>query len=100
MRPQVGKRARAYEAPKEVTKKKARLFVESRQKYNMATKEDYLVVKDVAVALNMNALEQRMLAKQKMIQLLNKNLSREKIIEQIEEELAVDLHRLKKYYAF
>ena len=100
MRPQVGKRSGEYKPPKEIPKTKARLFVESKQKYNMATKEDYLVVRDVAAAINMNALEQRMIAKQKILKLINKNLSKEKLVELIEKDMDLDRHRLTKYYNF
>ena len=100
MRPQVGKGAREYKAPKEIPKTRTRLFVESKQKYNMATKEDYLVLRDVAAAINMNALEQRMIAKQKILKLINKNLSKEKLVELIEKEMDLDRHRLTKYYNF
>ena len=57
MRPQVGKGAREYKPPVEKPKSKARLFVESRKKHNLSMKEDYLTYGDVAVAMNMNALE-------------------------------------------
>ena len=49
----------------------------------MATKEDYLVLRDVAADINMNALEKRMIAKQKILKLINKNLSKEKLVELI-----------------
>ena len=100
MRPQVGKGAREYKAPKELPKTRARLFIERKQKYNIATKEDYLVMRDVATAINMNALEQRMIAKQKILKLMNKNLAKEKLIELIEKEIDLDRHRLTKYYDY
>ena len=100
MRPRVGKGAREYKAPKELPKTRTRQFVERKQKYNIATKEDYLVMRDVAAAINMNALEQRMIAKQKILKLINKNLSKEKLVELIEKDMDLDRHRLTKYYDY
>ena len=100
MRPQVGKRAGLYKPPKEVPKTKARLFVESRKKYDLTMKEDYLPYRDVAAAMNMNALEQRMITKQKILKLIEKGLPKEKLIEILEEEIHFDRHRLVKFYKF
>ena len=100
MRPQVGKGARAYKPPTEIPKTRARQFIERKQKYNIATKEDFLNMKDVAIAINMNALEQRLIPKQKIVQMLSKNLSKEKLIELIEKEMDLDRHRLTKYYDY
>ena len=98
MRPQVGKRAGLYKPPKEVPKTKARLFVESRKKHSMSMKEEYLTYRDVAAAINMNALEQRMITKKKILKLIEKGLPKGKLIEVIEEEIHIDRHRLVKYY--
>ena len=98
MRPQVGKRANAYKAPREDFKTHARQFVEKRQKYNMATKEDYLVVRDVAMAININALEQRIQAKQKILKMVMKGYTKEKLAELIEKDIELDRHRLTKNY--
>ena len=100
MRPQVGKRAGLYKPPIEKPKTKARLFVESRRKHNLSMKEDYLSYRDVAVAINMNALEQRMITKQKILKLIEKDLPKSKLIEIIEEEIHFDRHRLVKFYKF
>ena len=98
MRPQVGKRAGLYKPPKEVPKTKARLFVESRKKHNLSMKEEYLSMRDVAVAMNMNALEQRMIAKQKILKLIEKGLPKKELVKLIEEEIHFDRHRLVKFY--
>ena len=90
MRPQVGKRANAYKAPKEEFKTQARQFVENRQKYNMATREDYLVIRDVAVAININALEQRILAKLNILKMVKKGYTKEKLTEMIEKDIELD----------
>jgi hypothetical protein len=100
MRPQVGKRANMYKAPREKVKTKTRLFVESRMKYSIAMKDDYLTVRDVATAINMNALEQRIIARESALALLNRKMTRQKIMEKIEEQNGMDRHRLGKFYKF
>jgi hypothetical protein len=98
MRPQVGKRASEYKPPKEIPKTAARLFVESRMRHNIATREDYLVMRDVASAMNMNALEQRILTRRKILALITSNIGREKLVEMIEKEIDLDRHRMAKYF--
>jgi hypothetical protein len=100
MRPQVGKRANQYKAPKEKLKTKARLFIESRLKHSLALKDDYLLMRDVATAVNMNALEQRILAREQVLKLMEKKLSREKVMEKVGEMNEQDRHRLSKFYRF
>ncbi|MEJ2594842.1 MAG: hypothetical protein P8100_06880 [bacterium] len=98
MRPQVGKRAAQYKPPKEKPRTRTRLFVESRMKHNIATKEDYLIMRDVATAINMNALEQRIIARKRILNLARKELTRDKLIGIIEKEIDLDRHRLTKYH--
>ncbi len=98
MRPQVGKGAGLYKPLKEVPKTKARLFVESRKKHNLSMKVDYLSMKDVAVAMNMNALEQRLITKRKILRLIEKDMAKAELITLIENEIDLDRHRLTKYY--
>lgn len=100
MRPQVGKRAGLYKPPKVLPKTQSRLFVDSRKKHNFSMKDEYLTLRDVAIAMNMNALEQRMITKQKILKLIEKELPKSKLIELIEEEIHFDRHRLVKYYKF
>ena len=61
-------------------------------------KEDYLRYNDVAAAINMNALEQRMLTKEKLLRSLNAGVPRETLIKMLEGEIDLDRHRLVKYY--
>jgi len=90
---------RGIEQPKkEKPKTMARLFVESRRKHNLSMKEDYLKFKDVASAINMNALEQRMITKQRILKKLELGIPRKIIIGMLEEEIHIDRHRLIKYY--
>lgn len=98
MRPQVGKGASLYKPVKEVQKTKARLFVENRTKHNLSIKEDYLTLKDVAVAMNMNALEQRMIVKRRILKLIGKGLPKDGLIAMLEKEIDLDRHRFTKYY--
>lgn len=79
-------------------KTKAGLLVESKSKHNLSIKEEYLTMKDVAVAMNMNALEQRMIAKKRILRLLEKGLSKDQLITILEDEIDVARHRLTKYY--
>ena len=89
-----------YKAPKEKQKTRARLFVESKLKYSIAMKDDYLTMRDVGTAMNMNALEQRIIARDRVLKLMKKKLSPEKLLEKIEQENELDRHRLSKYYKF
>lgn len=98
MRPQVGKRAMNMNMPYEKPKTKARRFIESKKQHNLSMKEDYMRMKDVETAINMNALEQRMITRQKMLKMLESSLPKEKLIEKLEEEIHIDRHRLVKYY--
>ena len=98
MRPQVGKRARNMEKkPPGKPKTKARHFIESRMKHSIALKDDYLLMKDVAVAMNMNALEQRMITKRKILKNLEEGMPRDALIEMLEKEIDMERHRLVKY---
>lgn len=100
MRPQVGKGAREYVPPKTIIKTKARIFIESRIRHNISVGEDYLVMKDIETAINMNALEQRMKAKKEMLRLIEKEMPKERLIKLIEDEIDLDRHRLVKYLKF
>jgi hypothetical protein len=98
MRPQVGKGASLYKSLKEVQKTKARLFVESRKKHSITIKGDYLTMRDVAVAMNINAMEQRLITKRKILRLIEKGVNKAELIDLIENEIDLDRHRLTKYY--
>lgn len=100
MNPRVGKRAGQYVPPVEKPKTRARLFIESRKQHNLSMKEDYLRMRDVEKAINMNALEQRLITKQKILKMLDSKLPKEKLVEKLEEEIHIDRHRLTKYYRF
>ena len=80
MRPQVGKRAALYKPPPEIKKTKFRLFVESRIRQNLSVGRDFILYHDVTKAININALEQRMITKQKVVKLIEKGCSKEKLI--------------------
>lgn len=98
MRPQVGKRAREQKTEREIKKTKSRLFIEDKTKHNLSINSAYLTLSDVETAINMNALEQRMITKQRIIKLFNKGSSIERVIQLLEEEIHIDRHRLQKYY--
>ena len=98
MRPQVGKRAREQKTEREIKKTKARLFVEDKTKHNLSINTVYLTLSDVETAININALEQRLITKQRIIKILQKGYSIERVIQLLEEEIHIDRHRLQKYY--
>ena len=56
--------------------------------------------KDVAAAMNMNTLEQRINTKQKILRSLELGIPKETIIKMLEEEIHFDRHRLVKFYNF
>lgn len=94
------RRTGAQQKKEEKPKTKARLFVESKKKHNLSMKEDYLSYNEVAAAINMNALEQRMLNKEKLLRSLKAGVPRETLIKMLEGEIHLDRNRLVKYYGF
>jgi intein-encoded DNA endonuclease-like protein len=95
MRPQVGKRAnKTQDAEKEKTL--SREFIEKNLKKNLAIREEYLSLEDIKTAININAIEQRIYARNKILHWLKENYPTTSIIEKIEEENHFDRHRMNK----
>jgi hypothetical protein len=95
MRPQVGKRAKKnQDAEKEKTL--SREFIEKNLKKNLAIREEYLSLEDIKTAININAIEQRIYARNKILHWLKENYPTTSIIEKIEEENHFDRHRMNK----
>lgn len=95
MRSQIGKRAKkADEQEKQITL--SREFVESRLRKNLTIHEEYLLLRDVKTAININAIEQRILTRNKMLKLLDQNIGQEKLKVILEEENHFDRHRVTK----
>ena len=95
MRPQVGKRAKKnQDAEKEKTL--SREFIEKNLKKNLAIREEYLSLEDIKTAININAIEQRIYARNKILHWLKENYPTTLIIEKIEEENHFDRHRMNK----
>lgn len=91
MRPQVGKRSNNYNPPTVVNKTLSRKFVENKTRQNLSIGGDFLFLDDVVTAINVNALEQRMITKKKILSDINKGISVDKIKKILEVE--IDLHR-------
>ena len=95
MRPQIGKRAKKAE-PQEKPKTLSREYVETNIRKNLTIREAYLVVEDVKTAININTIEQRILTRNKVIALIKRKYSSEKLLEQLEEENHFDRHRMTR----
>ena len=92
------RRTGAQQKKEEKPKTMSRLFVENKKKHNLSIKEDYLSYNDVAAAINMNAIEQRMMTKEKLLRSLKAGVPSETLIKMLEGEIHLDRHRLVKYY--
>lgn len=95
MRPQVGKRANKNQ-DEEKEKTLSREFIEKNLKKNLAIREEYLSLEDIKIAININAIEQRIYARHKILYWLKENYPITSIIEKIEEENHFDRHRMNK----
>ncbi|MFP4470833.1 MAG: hypothetical protein ACLFPE_09120 [Bacteroidales bacterium] len=95
MRPQIGKRAKKTE-PQEKAKTLSREFVETNIRKNLTIREEYLILDDVKTAININAIEQRILTRNKVIALIKRKFSPEKLLEQLVEENHFDRHRMTR----
>ena len=95
MRPQVGKRAKTT-AESEKEKTLSREFIEKNIRKNLAIREEYLLIEDVKTAININAIEQRIYARNKVLAWLKENYPTTIIIRKIEEENHFDRHRMNK----
>ena len=95
MRPQIGKRAK-NQGEKQKPKTLSREFVENNIRKNITIREEYLVLDDVKTAININAIEQRILARNNMLKLLRQKITTEKLIQIIEEQNHYDRHRMTR----
>ncbi len=95
MRPQIGKRAqKANDDEKEKTL--SREFIESNLRKNLTIREEYLPLAEIKTAININAIEQRILARKKLIKLLHQDFEPDAIINKLLEENHYDRHRITK----
>lgn len=95
MRSQIGKRAKKQEE-KHQPKTLSREFVENNLRKSISIREEYLVLNDVKTAININAVEQRILARNNVLKLLRQKITSEKLIEIIEEQNHYDRHRMTR----
>lgn len=89
-----------YKPKPEKHKTRSRLYIESCKKHNLSMKEEYLTYNDVAKAINMNTLEQRIMLKKKILRWLELGIPKETIMGMLSEGAEMDRHKLVKYYSF
>ena len=96
MRRRIGKGAIKPEAEKE--KLEVVKYIENNVQNNLALRRDHLYLEDVKTAININTLEQRIILRKKIIDLLESELPKERIKGKVSEALEKDRHRLTKHY--
>lgn len=70
--------------------------METNIRKNLTIREEYLILDDVKTAININAIEQRILTRNKVIALIKRKFSPEKLLEQLGEENHFDRHRMTR----
>jgi len=95
MRPQIGKRAQRTNNP-EKEKTLSREFIENNLRKNLTIREEYLPLEEIKTAININAIEQRIFVRKKIIKLLQQDLERDALIQKLLEEIHFDRHRMMK----
>lgn len=96
MRRQIGKRAIK---PKEQEQKlKAVEFIENNTQSNLALRREHVYLEDVKVAININALEQRILLRKYVLTLLDKQIPAERVKTLMSEANEKDLHLMIKRF--
>nr|NQU93093.1 hypothetical protein [Bacteroidota bacterium] len=95
MRPQIGKRTNKN-SNQEYPKTMSREFIEKNLRKNLAIREEYLPLEYVKTAININAIEQRIFVRKKVIQMLKENYTNDELIGKFEDENHFDRHRLQK----
>ena len=95
MRPQIGKRAQLTSG-KEKEKTLSREYIENNLRKNLTISEEYLPLEEIKTAININAIEQRIFTRKKLIKLLHQDIQPDAIIQQLLEENHFDRHRMMK----
>jgi len=96
MRRQIGNRA---QKPKQEKDKFLSVsYVKENVQNNLALRRDHLYLEDVKNAININALEQRILLRKELLQILESDMPVRVIKQRIFKELERDRHRLLKGY--
>lgn len=96
MRRQIGKRAQKAEEQNE--KFLSVSYVKENVQNNLALRRDHLYLEDVKNAININALEQRILVRKDILRLLESDIPASLIKQRIFRELERDRHTLLKRY--
>jgi len=98
MKSTIGKRAGAYKHQEEKKPSTARQFVEINTHRNITMKREFLYVEDVKEAININTLEERLILKRWLIKQLQKNVSKEYLIQALFNSEDKDRHKLQKNF--
>lgn len=97
MNPGIGKRSSiTKEKEKQQPKTKTAVFIEANTHKVIGIREHFVYLDDVKLAININALEQRMITKQWLLRMLDKFRDIEKLKRHISESAELDRHRIFK----
>ncbi len=73
-------------------------FVEINMHKNIALRSEYLYLEDVKTAININTLEERIILKRWLIRQLQKNVSKEYLIQALFDSSDKNRHTLQKHF--
>ncbi len=96
MNPRIGKRSVINKEDRRLEAKVVD-FVQDNTHKVIGIREEFVYLDDVKVAMNINALEQRMITKQWLLGILEKDYNKDYVINKIKESAELDRHRLVKY---
>ncbi|MCF8309115.1 MAG: hypothetical protein K9I68_08910 [Bacteroidales bacterium] len=96
MRRQIGKRAQ--KAGEHKDKFLSVSYVKENTQNNLALRRDHLYLEDVKNAININALEQRILLRKDLLRMLESDMPLSVIKQRIFKDLETDRHTLMKRY--
>jgi hypothetical protein len=98
MNPKFAKRS-VLNTPREEKKKTAvRMFIEVNTHHSISIKPKYLYLEDVKTAININTLEERIILKRWLLSQLSKGISKEDLIQLLNNSAEMDRHRMQKDY--
>jgi hypothetical protein len=98
MKPSHGKRSSTYYHPEEKKPSAVRTFIELNTHHNISMKREYVYIKDVKEAININTLEERIKLKRWLVKQLQACKTTEELINVLFESAEKDRHRLQKNY--
>ena len=98
MKPTIGKLAGLNKSKEENKPSSVREFVEINTHQNITMKRKFLYLEDVKEAININTLEERIILKRWLINQLQNNKSKEKLIQALFDSMDKDRHILQKRF--